>query len=551
MSYDAFLSHSHVDRDWTRRLHDWIADCDYFGRPLRIWLDVRVLDPGQLSSARELESALDRSHRVILVLSEASLKSTWVRHEIDYFLQQHSTTDLILIRQQPCDVPDRLAGCELINWPPTGEDKALRETLLHSLTPKADNMEEYSCGHAVRRTFGNARYGLPTDYDPRPTPAAKQMLSALTANDIGDLDQEGLAMIGFDAAGQFVAELDADESYATRMVLGEVMAICLLRNPAWAVIGREYIRKDYVDDSQSSFLTKRNRALRGKTSKPSTTNLLFAVVEAASKLAAIDTSRVDLSTLAALLVNLDRHDSLDTQQEILARITARTLGKLRGIPEVRVLIHALVNWGGYASQLAAAGAISIGFKGLLDSEDFYTEELAHQAGKKKGVDLATEAPPPDIARLLFDPHSGLGTNIDLMREVQERQREFEQNFGKAVEGPWPVPCYAPAIAELINGPIVGRVRKVTLANMEDLADRLGPRDVACLTEARIVDALFEDAGAFLLNEIEIGSPLDERLRRRGIRFACMTKDSINRLHDGQSLVVWPASKSRPATGFLT
>lgn len=85
MLYDVFLSHSHVDKDWARALFERLSTTDYDGRNLRAWLDARILDPGNLSSARELESALDRSHRLVLVLSPEALGSSWVQHEIAYF----------------------------------------------------------------------------------------------------------------------------------------------------------------------------------------------------------------------------------------------------------------------------------------------------------------------------------------------------------------------------------------------------------------------------------------------------------------------------------
>ena len=105
MNYDVFLSHSHVDKVWTRELCDRLAKADYNGRNLRAWLDVHVLDPGDLSSARELESAMDRSRRIALVLTPESLASDWVQHEIGYFLKSRPADDMALIRRRPCDVP--------------------------------------------------------------------------------------------------------------------------------------------------------------------------------------------------------------------------------------------------------------------------------------------------------------------------------------------------------------------------------------------------------------------------------------------------------------
>lgn len=43
MSYDVFLSHSHVDKEWTRELQDWLAGTECNGRSLRVSLDQEVL----------------------------------------------------------------------------------------------------------------------------------------------------------------------------------------------------------------------------------------------------------------------------------------------------------------------------------------------------------------------------------------------------------------------------------------------------------------------------------------------------------------------------
>ena len=81
--YDAFLSHNHRDKAWVRTLADRLANVDFRGRPLRPWLDERVLDPGELGQKAELTSALDRSRTLVLVLSPASVASKWVEFEVE------------------------------------------------------------------------------------------------------------------------------------------------------------------------------------------------------------------------------------------------------------------------------------------------------------------------------------------------------------------------------------------------------------------------------------------------------------------------------------
>ena len=49
-----------------------------------------------------------------------------------------------------------------------------------------------------------------------------------------------------------------------------------------------------------------------------------------------------------------------------------------------------------------------------------------------------------------------------------------------------------------RAPFMGTVVKATTANMEEFALRLDPSHVVCLTEPRIVEALFERAGSLLI-----------------------------------------------------
>src|ERR1044072_2340897 len=130
MSYDVFLSHSHADKAWTHDLYERLATTDYNGRAVRAWLDERVLDPGNLSSARELESALDRSRRLVIVVTPESLASYWVQQEIRYFLRIRQITDVALIRLRPCDLPESLIKSWSIDWPESGDGDEPRQQLL-------------------------------------------------------------------------------------------------------------------------------------------------------------------------------------------------------------------------------------------------------------------------------------------------------------------------------------------------------------------------------------------------------------------------------------
>jgi hypothetical protein len=93
------------------------------------------------------------------------------------------------------------------------------------------------------------------------------------------------------------------------------------------------------------------------------------------------------------------------------------------------------------------------------------------------------------------------------------------------------------------------VARITRANMESYADTLGPTDIACLTEPRIVDALFEGVSGYLIAHDEPAKPLGIRLQGRTARFATYATDTIQQLEDDAVIALWPGSTDDAATGF--
>jgi uncharacterized protein YjbI with pentapeptide repeats len=75
--YSCFISYSHADQSFARRLHDQLQ-----GRGIRCWLDEHQLLPGD-----DIYEQIDRGIRfwdkVLLCCSQSSLKSWWVDNEID------------------------------------------------------------------------------------------------------------------------------------------------------------------------------------------------------------------------------------------------------------------------------------------------------------------------------------------------------------------------------------------------------------------------------------------------------------------------------------
>jgi hypothetical protein len=75
--YSCFISYSHADQPFARRLHDQLQ-----GRGIRCWLDEHQMLPGD-----DIYEQIDRGIRfwdkVLLCCSQASLTSWWVDNEID------------------------------------------------------------------------------------------------------------------------------------------------------------------------------------------------------------------------------------------------------------------------------------------------------------------------------------------------------------------------------------------------------------------------------------------------------------------------------------
>jgi hypothetical protein len=84
--------------------------------------------------------------------------------------------------------------------------------------------------------------------------------------------------------------------------------------------------------------------------------------------------------------------------------------------------------------------------------------------------------------------------------------------------------------------------------MEAKADRLGPQDIAVLTEPRIVDALFDGAGGFLIDEQQANTALGTRLRARGVRWATCSAERTATIRDA-TVLVWWSRGDEPCFGY--
>ena len=74
--YSCFISYSHSDKDFARRLHDQLQ-----ARGVRCWLDEHDLKPGD-RILDVVNDAIRLHDKILLCCSEASLNSWWVKDEI-------------------------------------------------------------------------------------------------------------------------------------------------------------------------------------------------------------------------------------------------------------------------------------------------------------------------------------------------------------------------------------------------------------------------------------------------------------------------------------
>jgi TIR domain-containing protein/pentapeptide repeat protein len=75
--YSCFISYSHADKSFARRLHDALQ-----GRGVRCWLDEHQMLPGD-DIFEQVDAGIKLWDKVLLCCSENSLKSWWVDNEIE------------------------------------------------------------------------------------------------------------------------------------------------------------------------------------------------------------------------------------------------------------------------------------------------------------------------------------------------------------------------------------------------------------------------------------------------------------------------------------
>ena len=100
-----FISHSSKDKKFVRTLKDCLIE-----NSIDVWLDEDQLDLGD-RLINKLETALNDSSHLVIILSPASVESDWVKYELTKALNNQRTglmQKIIPIKYKECNIPDEL-----------------------------------------------------------------------------------------------------------------------------------------------------------------------------------------------------------------------------------------------------------------------------------------------------------------------------------------------------------------------------------------------------------------------------------------------------------
>jgi hypothetical protein len=345
------------------------------------------------------------------------------------------------------------------------------------------------------------------------------LLAALLRFTIDDPATEGLALTGFLQAARLLLrdhERDHPAAYNMKMCLGECLAVAVHRHGRYRQVAQRYLDLETVDADDPV--------------------LAFVVVRAYSKLAEIDPVLIDLSALLRVATQLDVRAPLNNKKATVAMLLGRIAAKMRGTDLGDLLIQTLSE-GGAAGRIAAVGGISMAEE--LEPAVFYVSELAsiHEAHATPRAG-SLEPPSRKLQALLY------GIDLDQPLVVQQQLQIAKDTLCRAFEIddlPYGYNWFAlrstPPPVHQHCAPFMGTVAKAKTANMENLALRLNASHVVCLTEPRVVEALFDRAGSFLIPLQDENSPQCRRLSGRNASFAMLDAERMANLKDGDCVEI--------------
>ena len=516
--YDVFISHNHSDKVFARNLAERISKINFNGRKLRPWLDEKFLDPGDLGQEAELTTALDRSRLLLIILSPASVSSKWVDFELKYFLQERQMEEVVPLLKIPCRFPAIFDIDSMLNFTDSDNFENSFDELVNYLCPRGES-DVAEAEKLIEHAWGEVLAVDPGGFDANPLHARDALLDAILHFPIDNPVTEGLALTGFLHAAELLLRDHRNNhsaAYNMKMCLGECLAVAIFRNSRYRQVAQRYVDMETVD-----------------TEDPV---LSFVVMRAWSKLAEIDPSLIDFGILLRIATQLDKRANFNNKMATVAMLIGRIAGKLRNTDSGDLLIQSLSE-GGIASRIAAIGGISMAEE--HSQSVFYLNELEKvHSGRLTFAGHANEPPSRKLQALLF--------GIDLYqpelitRSLDTAKYDLRRYF--AIDDlPYGYTWFAlkntPPAVSRHRTPFMGIVVKATVETMEEVALQLNAMHVVCLTEPRIVEALFEQAGSLIIPVQDINSPQCQRLIGRDISFAMLDPEQMANLKNGDLVVI--------------
>jgi len=498
-TYDVFISHNHADKPWARALADVLAGYRYNHRLLRVWLDEQVLDPGGADES-EITTALDRSRHLVVGVSPESVAARWVKLEIDYFLDHHDPecrrVTVVALRSS-AGFP-QLERARRLDWSqPPGA--ALRALIAHVCPTRVVDRHPF---RGVEDAFKRA---VTTDRDALgPTAERDRLRDELFAFDIEDPGLEGMAVEAFERVGTLLEGYRQnwpEYSYPAQLLVGDCLASGLARSMAYRQVVRRYIDA-------------------GSPAK------LSAVARALSVLAVVRPGDLDPTLVLGVATRLAATG--DDGYEATVGLLSHALGKARAEPIAMFLIK-MLGEGLPIARRIAAGAISL---------SHLVHEVALISDTVPVVAATTRLPAPAMILSGELTDMGRGQTAEVQRIVALAVVELMEAYPDDDLATWAMNWHLETIGPAVHverGPLLGIVAKATVANMAQVAERIDPRHVVCLTEPRVVDALFDRAGAVLIPDQPDDTHLCKRLRARAVSFAMLPSDRLAALADDDYL----------------
>lgn len=194
--FDVFISYSQLDRALAEEVHALLE-----GLGLKVWRDIRLLDEPTVDFITHINLAHSRSQRILVLWSQSSVTSRWVREEAERAAGQQRLVALALTSFNQIDVP---IGFRNLPTATLDQIRADRELLRRMLPPRdAEHLDmEYLRAIPELGTFNqprapkvNAKH-LPRTYTRRLYGRDKELQELLAA-----LDSRQTRVVAFDAMG--------------------------------------------------------------------------------------------------------------------------------------------------------------------------------------------------------------------------------------------------------------------------------------------------------------------------------------------------------------